>query len=170
MSEMTVRIEKASIKQKPVVERLMQLYMYEFTAMQDADVNQDGLFEYEYLDLYWSEPDRLPFLIYVNAAIAGFVLVNSYTVLNREVEAKSIAEFFVMQKYRLQGVGKTVARRIFDMFPGKWEIREIQPNVPAQRFWRKVIGEYTKGRFSETVASSESWCGPIQSFDNSIRK
>ncbi len=163
---MKVRIEKASLKQKPVLERLMQLYMYDFSEMQSADLNPDGLYEYEYLDLYWSESERFPFLIYADGCIAGFVLVNSYTVLEKDAEAKSIAEFFVVRKYRRQGIGKAAAFCIFDMFPGRWEVREIQPNAPAQRFWRKVIGEYTNGNFRETAVHNESWRGPVQQFDN----
>ncbi len=147
----------------------MQLYLYEFSEMQSADLNADGLYEYEYLDSYWSEPDRYPFLIYVDGCIAGFILVNSYTVLERDGEAKSIAEFFVVRKYRRQGIGKSAAFGMFGMFPGKWEVRQIQPNVPAQRFWREVIGEYTGGRFRETFLNTETWRGPVQRFDNTRR-
>lgn len=166
MSELTVRIQKASLEQKRAFERLVQLYLYDFSEMQSIDLNPDGLYEYEYLDSYWSESDRFPFLIYVDGCIAGFVLVNSYTVLERDVEARSIAEFFVVRKYRRRGIGKEAAFHIFDMFPGKWEVREIQPNVPAQRFWRKVIGEYTNGHFRETVVNTELWRGPVQRFEN----
>jgi predicted acetyltransferase len=80
-----------------------------------------------------------------------------------------VAEFFVMRKYRRQGVGEQVATLIFDMFPGKWEIQETTKNLSAQAFWRKVIGRYTGGRFGEIFLNDDRWHGPVQSFDNSDR-
>jgi predicted acetyltransferase len=166
---MIVQIKEASIEQKPVLERLMQLYHYDFSEIEGGDLNGDGLFEYKYLDSYWTESGRFPFLIYVNDKIAGFVLVNSHTYLQKKGKAKSIAEFFVMRKYRRQGIGKMVAFNIFDRFPGKWEVQQTKRNAVAQRFWRSIIGEYTGGNFAETLLDNESWRGPIQSFDNSHR-
>ena len=92
---MIVQIKEASIEQKPILERLMQLYQYDFSEIEGNDVNQDGLFEYKYLNHYWIEPDRFPFLIYVDDKIAGFVFVNSHSYLHEKAESKVIAEFFV---------------------------------------------------------------------------
>ena len=170
---MIVRIKKASFEQKPTLGRLMQLYLYDFSEIDpsrvdESDVNQDGLFVYHYFDSYWSEPDRFPFLIYVEDKIAGFVLVAAHSYyLQEKGEAKSIAEFFVMRKYRRQGIGRTAAFHIFDMFPGKWEVHQMKANIGGQQFWRRVIGEYTGGDFTETFLDNEPWQGPIQVFDNS---
>lgn len=163
---MIVEVKEASIQLKPVLERLMQLYHYDFSEIEGGDLNGEGLFEYKYLDSYWTESGRFPFLIYVADKIAGFVLVNSHTYLQKSEEGKSVAEFFVMRKYRRQGVGRTVAFRIFDKFPGKWEVQETKRNVAAQRFWRRIIDEYTKGNFAEIILDNKTWHGPIQSFDN----
>ncbi|RJP64517.1 MAG: GNAT family N-acetyltransferase [Candidatus Abyssobacteria bacterium SURF_17] len=165
---MIARVKKASIEQKPILERLMQFYLYDFSAMQGADVNPDGLFDHQmHLDSYWSEPDRFPFLIYADSEIAGFVLVNSYTCLPENRGAKSIAEFFMMPKYRRRGVGRRTAFQIFDKFPGKWEVRQIQENTAGQEFWRKVITGYTRGNFKETTLNNDLWHGPVQYFDTS---
>jgi predicted acetyltransferase len=165
-TEVMVKVKEALVGDKPVLERLMQLYLYDFSELEGGDLDEEALFEYKYLDSYWTEPGRFPFLIHVSDKIAGFVLVNSRTCLQKQAEAKSIAEFFVMRKYRRQGVGRTVAFRIFDMFPGKWEVGETKRNVGAQRFWRRVIDEYTQGNFTETMLNNKIWRGPIQSFNN----
>ncbi len=162
-----MQVKEASIQQKPILERLMQLYLYDFSEIHPGDVNQDGIFEYTYLDSFWSEPDRFPFLIYVDDKLAGFVLAAEYSYLQVTRETRCIAEFFVMRKYRRQGVGKKAAFQTFDMFPGKWEVGQIRANVAAQGFWRSVIGEYTSGQFTETDLDNERWQGPILSFDNS---
>lgn len=62
----------------------------------------------------------------------------------------SIAEFFILRRYRRSGVGAEAARQIFNALPpGKWVVAQTLTNTPAQRFWRAVIGAYTEGRFSE---------------------
>ena len=166
---MTVTVKKASRNRLPVFERLTQLYLYDFSEIEGFDVDQTGLFRHAPLRLktYWTESDRFPFLIYVDRKIAGFVLVNAYTCLEENAGGKSIAEFFIMRKYRRQGIGKRAAFSVFDRFPGKWEVRQIRSNLDGLRFWKDVIAEYTNNQFSEAVLDDETWRGPIQSFDNS---
>jgi len=164
MEELRIKLEKATVEQRPLLGRLMQLYLYEFSEFDNADINKNGLYEYEYFDHYWREKDRFPFLFYVNDKIAGFVLVNSHSPDNKERNTKSIAEFFVMPKYRKKNIGKNIAFRIFDMFPGKWQVFEMESNIAAQKFWRKVIAEYTDGDFEEILLENDSWRGPMQTF------
>jgi len=38
----------------------------------------------------------------------------------------------------------------------------MEVNVPAQKFWRKIISEYTKGNYKEIQKAD--WEGPIQMF------
>ena len=103
---MNVQLVEASLEQKPVLHRLMQLYLHDTSEFTGDDVNQEGLFTYRYFDEYWAEPDRVPFLVYCDAALAGFVLVNTYTVALAPGAGRSIAEFFIMRKYRRRGVGQ----------------------------------------------------------------
>jgi predicted acetyltransferase len=62
-----------------------------------------------------------------------------------------MVDFFIMKKYRRQGIGQFVAHYLFDLFPGEWQVSEIARNLPAQAFWRKIIGRYTDGQFSEEL-------------------
>jgi predicted acetyltransferase len=163
---MNIEIKKVPLNQKPVLKRIFQLYLYDFNTYYDDDVDRFGLFKYPMLDKYWTNRGRFPFLIYADKKIAGFVLVNNHSYLSKSRSGKSIAEFFVMPKYRGKDIGKTVAFSIFDMFPGKWEVSETHKNIPAQKFWRKVINEYTRGDFKETSLDDNRWRGPIQSFDS----
>jgi predicted acetyltransferase len=78
-----------------------------------------------------------------------------------------MSDFFVLRKYRGQGVGKQAAFNIFDMFPSAWEIRQIRGNHPANQFWYNVINEYTDGRYTEEYLN-EGWEGPVQCFQNII--
>ena len=138
----------------------MELYNYDFSEFEDNDVNEFGLFGYEYIDHYWTENGRYPFIIKVNENIAGFALIREVGI--KEERGHTIAEFFILKKYRRKSIGKKAAFYIFNMFPGKWKIAQIEENIPAQNFWLKIIKEYTNGEFHEI--REEDWHGPKQVF------
>lgn len=145
---MNIEIRIAQKDEEPVLKHLLELYLYDFTEFLDLDVQEDGAFGYKYLPHYWTESGRFPFLVSVDGKWAGFALVRFIQEEGREAYY-SVAEFFVMKKYRGLGLGKKMAVNVFDQFPGKWQVTQFEKNVPAQRFWRKVIAEYTGGQFQE---------------------
>ena len=161
---MSVEILPASPEDKLLIQRMMELYQYDFSEFEGTNLDQHGCFGYSYLDHYWVEEGRHPFIVCVDGKLAGFVLVNQHTHIPGN--ENSIAEFFILRKYRQRGIGKGVAFHIFDLFPGKWEVRQTESNTVAQQFWRNVVGEYTAGQFAEIVLNTESWKGPVQYFDN----
>jgi predicted acetyltransferase len=148
----------------------MELYLYDFSEIDRADVGPHGLYEYPYLDHYWVEEERYPFLVWVNGRLAGFALVSRYNYLTGGHDAWVIAEFFVMRKYRRQGVGEAAAWRIFELFPGDWQVAQLMENAPATAFWRKVIGRYTGGGFEEVTLDNDNWRGPVQKFESAHQK
>lgn len=164
---MQIDIQKADISLKPVFSNLLELYEHDFsdvTPFEEAkDVDESGRFGYKYLDSYWTDPMRHPFIVKVDGKIAGFVFVNLNHEEGDEPNTHGISEFFILRKYRQKGVGEQVARQVFDMFPGKWRIGQTTGNIPAQQFWRKAIANYTQGKYEEAVSDK----GPYQTFDNS---
>lgn len=73
-----------------------------------------------------------------------------------------------MKKHQKMGIGKEVSMRIFDMFPGGWEISQWTNNLPAQRFWIKVIDEYTNGKYTKFSIAEKNEVG--FTFDNSLQQ
>jgi predicted acetyltransferase len=110
-------IKRAELKDKGTIKNLMQFYFYDFSEFVEAYVGNDGLFdEYSYLNAYWEEKERFPYLIEKDGKIAGFIFV-------REVQEEgkhywSIAEFFIMKKFRLSGLGKHAAHQVFQIIKG----------------------------------------------------
>ena len=162
---MTVTVEDVPYERRHVLERLIELYEYDFTEYDHRDVDEDGLFRYRYLPHYWRESDRHPLLIRADEKIAGFILVNSHVVC-AEPGSKSIAEYFVMRAYRRRGVGREAACIVFDRFPGRWEVRQTATNIPAQAFWRSVVNDYTGGNYLLEEADDDDWHGPVLLFTN----
>jgi predicted acetyltransferase len=118
--------------------------------------------DYNYLDSYFKEKNRFPFFIILDGKTVGFVLINSYSIT--QSDSKSISEFFIESDYRRRGIGKMAAQLVFKLFPGKWEIRQLNSNSVGQAFWRRVITEYTGGNYQETMLDNDKWHGPVQTF------
>jgi len=159
---MDINIQKAIIQDKSILRNLLELCHHDYSEFNPKDVNEHGLFGYKYLDHYWIESGRYPFLVRVSGKLAGFVLVRDIDFFDNKV-THTVAEFFILRKFRRQGTGQKVAHRIFDMFPGRWRVEQEDVNLPAQAFWRKVIFRYTKGQFKEM--EDKNWKGPIQEFN-----
>jgi predicted acetyltransferase len=151
-SHVTVRgvvVLEAAYSDKPVVRRLLELYGHDFSEFTDADVDEHGSYGYRYLDQYWTEPERHPFLFRVDGYWAGLALVRAGT-------PHDMAEFFVLRKYRRHDVGQTAARVVFARFPGEWQVRQMTANVGATEFWRRAIPV----EFHEELTDH----GPVQRF------
>jgi hypothetical protein len=101
-NSMNIEVAPATIAERPILRHLMELYQYDFSEFDGADLTPIGLYDYPYLDHYWVEPERSPFLIRVDGNLAGFVLVARYNYLTRLKDNWVMAEFFIMRKYRHQ--------------------------------------------------------------------
>jgi len=159
-----VTIQEVEYDQKSTLKNLIELYKYDFTEFDPEDVNEHGLYDYQYLDHYWTEEGRHPFFIRVDGKLAGFALVRKMGAIEDSKSIYSVAEFFVMKKYRQRGVGQDAAYQLFNRFSGVWKVAQIEENIPAQLFWRKTIGKYTNHNYQEVKEAD--WDGPIQIFSN----
>ena len=128
------------------------------------------MFRFPYLDRYWTEAERYPFISQVDGNLAGFALVRRGSCFphpsGQNVKGMIIAEFFVMKKFRREGIGTRVAIDLFNRFPGRWEVAQVVNNHSGQVFWRSVIGEYCKRNYEEIELDNQVWNGPVQVFDN----
>jgi len=158
---MNIKLEQISIDEKPILSNLMQLCFHDYSEFNDEDVGPYGLFNYKYLDYYWTEPERFAYFVKIDEKLAGFAL----GMQNRPETGERInilSEFFILRKYRRKGIGMKVAHQLFAKYPGKWSVVQEADNFPAQAFWRKVIDKYTQGNFTETQGEK----GPVQEFES----
>ena len=140
---------KMSEEDKNIIYNLMQLYTYELSFFEDQTTSfellENGLFKIsKYVDLYWKEEERHPYILKYDGKLAGFVLARF-----NEDKMYEISEFFVLNKYRKLGAGTFMANEMFNKYKGKWEIRTLLKNKPAQDFWRKVVKNVSNGIYEE---------------------
>lgn len=141
---------------KEIILNLMQLYTYELSFFEDDTTNfnllDNGLYSMsKYIELYWKEEKRHPYILKCDGKLAGFVLERF-----NENNMNEIAEFFVLNRYRKLGAGTFMANEMFKRYKGKWEIRTLLKNKRAQEFWRKVIKEASDDNYEEYLIRDNS--------------
>ncbi|MEO1404346.1 MAG: GNAT family N-acetyltransferase [Cyanobacteria bacterium J06635_1] len=146
---MALEIYKALRQDKLMLRHLLELHQHDLSPFSNADLNEQGEFGYPYLDHYWVEPGRYPYLAKLSGKLAGFALVNTHHYLPES--DYSMAEFFVMRRYRRQGLGRAMAMHIFEQHPGIWEIRQLPGHIEALTFWKNTIRDRTPETFKEIL-------------------
>ena len=111
--------------------------------------------ENEFLAGWFSDPAAHPFVILANGQRAGFALVARPPAFPRTSVDHRMAEFFIVTAARRRGVGASAAALLFQRFAGEWEVLEDEHNQPALLFWRRVIGQQTRGKYAESRGGGE---------------
>jgi len=127
---------------------LVQDYEAEFSAITGKEPDPSGRFA---LEANWKEKGYHGFYQFAEERPTGFVVKG--LVKGRH----DIAEFYILPCYRKRGFGKSLAFAIFDAFPGPWQVRQIQSALEANAFWRRIIQEYTHGRYIEDQVADPHW-------------
>ena len=129
---MEVTLARAIQSDRDVVGRLLEFNAYQFSQLDGRSIGSDALYG-RYLDAYWSEPGRFPYLIRADDELAGLALVS-------RVRADwLLSEFLVLPKFRRTGVGTRAARLVFAAHQGSWRIHQVAHHDQPTQFWRHAI-------------------------------
>lgn len=163
-----VALEQVPAERRQLLDALMQLYLHDFSEHAPlgsayGEVDEEGRFAYPLLDTYWHEAGRVPFLVRAEGRVAGFVLVNRWSALDRPLDS-AVAEFFVLRKYRLARVGTRAAHLVFRRLRGRWEVPVAAYNQAALLFWRSVVRSLPVTA-QECAGDGRRWAGPVLCFD-----
>jgi predicted acetyltransferase len=152
---MEIELKGVAVKEKEILNNLLEKYNYEFSQYDKIPFDENGLFHYRYLDNYWTDPDRHAYFIVAEDKLAGFVLINKHPECNRPIDW-AIAEFFVSYNYRRSGVGTTVVNKLFDQYKGYWHIKYHPNNIASALFWNKIASRASNGNY-ETLRGDEDY-------------
>jgi len=150
---------------------MLHLYLHDLSPFTGATIGDDGRFAYPRLPQYWTvegeAEGRVPYIILAGGEMAGFALKSSHSCLGRSAPVSNVSEFFVLRRWRGQGVGSMASRALFDRYAGQWEVAQLRANTPARAFWLRVIDDYAHHRFVEHDLNNERWNGFVQTFESS---
>jgi len=144
---MKIALELATDEHKELYTNLMEKYFYEFAQWTTITMDEKGLYGCDKMvDMYYKNENYLPYIIRVDDKIAGLAVVLCVDSENIDVHFR-IDEFFIIYDYRNKGVGQFIVNSILDKHKGKWDLEYATSNLASVKFWLKVIGEYTGGKY-----------------------
>ena len=163
-----LEVAVACAEERATLANLLQFYIHDFSehwsGTSQGELEIDGRFFDYPLDIYWTEPGRVPLLFRLNEKLVGFALLNAHGQTGRSVD-RNMAEFFVVRKHRGAGVGRAAAHAIFDRYPGRWETAVARRNVRALPFWRDTIrGHPAVEDVEELDLRTDTWNGALFGF------
>lgn len=129
------RIIIADITDKPLIHALLQEYLRELSQYEDIPKNKSGQYEYPWLDFYWLDKDRYPYILRCNEKVAGFALVR------KDINCYEMAEFYVLSEFRRRGLGTEFASVVIRKHPGRWHIGYNMNNISGHRFWKNIVSK-----------------------------
>ena len=143
---MTFAVKSANIEEKPIILDLIQPYLAELSRLPDEDPDykdENGIYQYPYLDHYWREKERFPYLLYGDDKIAGFALVR------QDGDHWEMSEFYASPQFRRRGLAMTCVGEIFKEHPGEWRISFNKYNNPSRQLWKKLALTLAQGKIEE---------------------
>jgi len=151
-----------STSQYRVLRQLTELYIYDFTEIVGGDVDEEGSYQDAPPFAFIEDPLVHSYLIRVNGKLAGFAMVYLVSRITGERDVRDMNQFFVLRRYRRGGIGRKAAHLVFSHYPGRWEVRQLEANIPAQLFWRKTVERYG---FDESCVERPTWREVVQRFE-----
>lgn len=140
-------LQRVDTSNRTVWDRLVQAYEFEFSRITSKEPGPDGTMALDTVLggsvsgwLLW-EDDR-------PAALAAVVDHGSL---------REVAEFYVVPRYRGHGIGRAFAARVFDRFPGAWEVKQLVQAVEAQAFWKRTLSALPCRDLRETSFVDPYW-------------
>jgi predicted acetyltransferase len=114
------------------LDRLLQLYMHEWSALVATPIDAEA--RYTYRDLpAWSDRERHAAYLIVDEVPIGFALI-----ARDDAGTWHVEEFFVIAGARRRGAGAIAAQALFAAHPGTWTWTVRPENPAALAFWRRV--------------------------------
>jgi predicted acetyltransferase len=131
-----IKSEQVTLKTKTKLESLMNLYLHDLSEFaSDLKINENGKFEYEGFELYFTSEDLKPFFITYQDDVVGFVLLNTGKYVPRDIDY-TIHEVFLLRGFRKKGIGTVAIKKLLELYKGKYYIVQLGNNKTAINFWK----------------------------------
>lgn len=137
---MNIELIKVNKNERSKLEKLLQLYLHDLSLYFPLDFDSEKC-EYDYdLDKYFD--NDFAYFIKSSNNILGFILIDNNGNYNYE-----ISEIFVLNNYKEKQIGTKAVIKVFDLYRGNWTIKAVPKSKVAEKFWIKVVSEYTNDNY-----------------------
>lgn len=155
-----VELEHVEQSEKDILINMASLFLHDLSEFSEYECfnPSSGMFEFDGIDEFWEKERLKPFFITSDQRIVGFILFH-YDPSRKDHECY-INSFFILRKYRNQGIGAKAAAELFKRYPGKYLVTQVIRNTMARSFWH---GVYQKNNIQFTEQKKE-WDGQLLYF------
>jgi predicted acetyltransferase len=143
----TLSISKVGPEAEIVLRNLFEHYLHDMSEWFEIDVKADGSYSYDTASI-WRDGYEA-YLAKVGDSITGFALAGSAEEWLGKTGAHDVHEFFVLRRFRRNGIGQRMATLLWNERSGEWLVRVLEANAPAVPFWRASISSYSRGSYKE---------------------
>lgn len=139
---MEIIFQDAVSEDNSALERMFQLFAHDSSELSGRDVGDDGLYHgLNDIKDYTTKPNYKTHFIRIEDKLAGFVVIRF------DKDINYLRHFFIIRKYRKKKIGLHSAVKVFDKYPGNWRVSTMDFNIPAIKFWERVLKSYTNNKF-----------------------
>lgn len=136
-----IRLQTVKEKDRALLWNIAQKYLYEMTNFYDDPMDENGNYEYQYFDEYFSDPKRTAYFFYKDDVMIGFALLCPYSNIGQNPDY-TMGEFTIFPAFRRKHFALAAVKLILEKHPGKWEIKYNEKNTGARRLWNAVAAPY----------------------------
>ena len=156
----SVRDARGTARDREWIESVYRDYLDDLSPLNTGvfsvtSLGEIGYSESDQLARWFGDSSVTPLVILRGHESVGFAMVASGNLPGRPPVDYRMAEFFVGRTFGRRGIGRFAVELILNRFAGRWEITEYLRNPVAVSFWRRVVANYTQGRFQERVTNGE---------------
>ena len=137
-----IRLQEVKVEERELLWNIIQKYLYEMTKYYPENMDEQGIYQYEYFDAYFTDAERKAFFIYEDEIMVGFVMLNPYSAIEHNPDY-TIAEFTIFPSYRRNHCAIKAVNLILSIYHGKWEIKYNEKNDGAKKLWTMVTEPYS---------------------------
>ena len=156
MSPSSLSISKVGPEAEIVLRNLFEYYLHDMSEWFEIDTKADGSYSYDTSSI-WKDGYEA-YLAKVGHSIMGFAVVGSAAEWLGDTGGHDVHEFFVLRRFRRNGIGQRMAILLWNERPGEWLVRVLQANAPALPFWRRTISSYSGGVYKRGRAYHQRAC------------
>jgi predicted acetyltransferase len=81
-----------------------------------------------------------------------------------------MAEFFILRRYRNNGIGSQAAHAAWRRFPGSWQVRVMLENPGARIFWARAIASFLGKSLEPAIVEADGEIRAVFSFSSSPKQ
>jgi predicted acetyltransferase len=140
-------ISKIGPESDLLLRNLYEHYIHDMAEWFEIDTRPDGSYSYDTSWIWENSYDA--YVAKVGDSIAGFALLGPAVEWLGGTASHDMREFFVIRRFRRNGLGQRMAVHFWNERPGNWLVRVLESNTPAVLFWREAISTYTLGTYAE---------------------